>query len=374
MRPGPIRLAMPPDIALAASAREWPDRIHRHLLDHGGARVVARVMGVDQATETGFDVLLIDDICSFLTPRLVSLVRERGAGVLGVFDPGDGPDAKRRLLDCGISDVIESGAGPDEFLSAVRSAFKSQAGSPNVRLAKSAAWSIAALGVTAGVGATEVAVAISRSLSTRLKTVLLDLDPVWPSIAARLDLPLHPNLRTAVDRALHDDQPISGSFHQIGELSVVGGLADRGAAGPVSHSEISMLLGTVAPLTEVVVADLGSMTNAFRSLFPWFDSLLLVASGDPVGLSRLAASLDQVSALHRDGKLVVVVNKTHGTRFHESEVRAEVSGAWPDLPLVVMPYDRRVPEAVWEGVVSDRGAFARATIRMTELIDRSVRQ
>lgn len=364
---------MPPDIALAASARDWPDRIHRHLLDHGGARVVARVMGVEQAIAARFDVLLIDDICSFLTPRLVRVVKEAGAGVLGVFDPGDGPDAKRRLLECGISDVIESGAGPDEFLQAVRSAQGDGEASPGPHVSKSAAWSIAVVGVTAGVGATEVAVALSRSLATRLETVLLDLDPAWPSVAPRLDLPLHPNLRTAVDHALHDDKAVSSAFHQFGDLSVVGGLADRGAAGPVSHSEISMLLGTVAPSKEVLVADLGSMTTAFRPLFPWFDSLLLVASGDPVGLSRLAASLDQLSALHRDGKLVVVVNKTHGTRYHETEVRAEFAATWPDLPLVVMPYDRRVPEAMWEGVVSDRGAFARAASRMTELIDRSVR-
>ena len=103
---------MAPDVAFAASARDWPDRIHRHMLDHGGARVVARLMGSEQVLASRFDVLLIDDICSFLTPRLVSLVKERGSGVLGVFDPGDGPDAKRRLLECGISDVIESGAEP----------------------------------------------------------------------------------------------------------------------------------------------------------------------------------------------------------------------------------------------------------------------
>ena len=63
-----------PDIALAASARDWPDRLHRFLLDHGGGRVVDRIMTPDQATGSSFDVLLIDDVCSFLTPRLVSVL------------------------------------------------------------------------------------------------------------------------------------------------------------------------------------------------------------------------------------------------------------------------------------------------------------
>ncbi len=366
---------MAPDIALAASARDWPDRIHRHVLDHGGARVVARVMGFEQVDAARFDVLLIDDICSFLTPRLVSVVKQRGAGVLGVFDPADGRDAKRRLLEVGIVDVIESAAEPDEFIEAVRVAKREEAfASQDPEASTVGAWSMGVVGVTTGVGATEVAISLARSLSTSLKTLLIDLDPAWPSIAPRLDLPLHPNLRTAVDRVLHNSQPVSTSFHKVDALSVIGGVADRGAAGPVSHSETSMLLGAVAPASDVLVADLGSVSSALRSVFSWFDSLLLVASGDPVGLARLAASFDQVSDLRQEEKLLVVVNKVHGSRFHHSEVRAELSSSWPELQVVVMPFDRRVPEAVWEGVISDRGAFARASSRMTELIDGSLRR
>ena len=366
---------MAPDVAFAASARDWPDRIHRHLLDHGGARVVARLMGSEQVIAAQFDVLLIDDICSFLTPRLVSLVKERGAGVLGVFDPGDGPDAKRRLLECGISDVIESAAEPQEFLHAVRSATQVESTSPSSVVRRpTVSSSIAALGVTVGVGTTEIAVGLARSLSTRLETVLVDLDPAWPSIAARLDLPLHPNLRTAVDRALHDSQPISSAFHRIDQLAVIGGLADRGAAGPIPHSELSMMLGEIAALSEVVVADLGATSDAIQPLFELFDSVFLVTTGDPVGLSRLAGSIDRLSHLRQGGKLVVVANKTPKSRYHESEVRSELDSAWPDLPVVVIPHDRMVHDAVWAGVVGARGPFVRATSRMTDLIERSVRR
>ncbi|HSM44944.1 MAG TPA: hypothetical protein VK969_08005, partial [Acidimicrobiia bacterium] len=66
---------MGPDIALAASARDWPDRFHRFLLDHGGGRIVDRVMAGDQVGDTRFDVILIDDVCSFLTPRLVAKLK-----------------------------------------------------------------------------------------------------------------------------------------------------------------------------------------------------------------------------------------------------------------------------------------------------------
>ena len=59
------RLSVGPELALAASARDWPDRVHRFLLDHGGGRVLARVMGAEQAVHDEYDVLA-DRRCLFL--------------------------------------------------------------------------------------------------------------------------------------------------------------------------------------------------------------------------------------------------------------------------------------------------------------------
>src|SRR5690554_6367891 len=95
-----------PELELAASARAWPDRLHRHLLDHGGARIAGRILTATQSLDTAYDGLLVNDVCSFLSPGLVDRLRRDGWQVLRVFDSGDGPDAKRRLLECGIADVI----------------------------------------------------------------------------------------------------------------------------------------------------------------------------------------------------------------------------------------------------------------------------
>ena len=105
-----------PELALAASARAWPDRLHRFLIDHGGGRVRTRIMSLEQAVNDQYEVLFVDDVCSFLTPRLVRSVRELGREIVGVYDPVDADDAKRHLLECGITDVIEEGAAPVEFL------------------------------------------------------------------------------------------------------------------------------------------------------------------------------------------------------------------------------------------------------------------
>lgn len=365
--------AMTPEIALAASARDWPDRLHRHLLDHGGARVVARVLGPDQAIDSRYDALLIDDISSFLTPRLVAVIKKAGCGVVGVFDPNDGPDAKRRLLECGISDVIESEADPDEFVAVVRSALEHrQESAPDTTEHESAGWSIAVTGATGGVGATEVSVSLALALSRNLGTVLVDLDPVWPSIAPRLDLPLHPNLRTAVDRVLHDSNRVTSVLHDVGSLSVVGGLADHGSAGPMSHTEVAMLLDVLGNMREVVVADLGSLANAYGAIISRFDSLVLVGVGDPVGVARILRSIDRLGGLIDEERLVIVVNKTPGSRYHDTEIRGEIASAHPSLPVVSMPFDRRVSEAMWEGSPATRGPFARSMQRMSDLIAEAV--
>ncbi len=79
------------------------DRVHRFLSDHGGARVRAQVLTPEDALAEDYQVLIIDDICSFLTPRLVAEVQRQGRLVLGVFDPSDPPDAKERSarMRCG---------------------------------------------------------------------------------------------------------------------------------------------------------------------------------------------------------------------------------------------------------------------------------
>ncbi|CAN5775070.1 hypothetical protein BH23ACT5_BH23ACT5_23550 [soil metagenome] len=138
-----------------------------------------------------YDVVLIDDVRSFLTPRLVELARRDGRMVVGVFDPGDGADAKRRLLD----DVIDSDATPEEF---VVFADRLHSLTPHARASRSfpwSSWAIVAVGTPpGGCGATKVAIALAGSL----RQVLVDCDDVAPSIAHRLGLALHPNLRTAI--------------------------------------------------------------------------------------------------------------------------------------------------------------------------------
>lgn len=368
-----LRAVIGPDLALAASAREWPDRLHRHLLDHGGGRVVRRVMGSDQAVEAGFDVLLIDDICSFLAPRLVAVLKQAGSDVVGVFEPGDGPDAKRRLMECGISDVIEADASPEEFLAKVAEvlAHRPQRREESLPQGRSA-YAIGVTGACDGVGITEVAVGLAGAVSRSLRAILIDLDTYWPSVAQRLDLPLHPNIRTALDLTMHRSGEIDRAVHRLEELDVVGGVADQGTASPLSHTEVSMLFDLLGDDSEILVVDLGPFDRAIRGVIRDLNTVAVVGTGDPVGVARLLRTVESVLDTVTEERVLLVVNRAPQKGYHLSEIRAEVASSFPDLSLLMLPFDPRLAHSTWEGAARGGRRFARAVGRMAALISESV--
>lgn len=364
---------MVPDIALAASAREWPDRLHRFLLDHGGGRIVDRVMAADQATSGGFDVLLIDDVCSFLTPRLVAVLKQMGTEVIGVYMPEDGPDAKRRLLECGISDVIETDATPEEFLSRIDGALAHRVPlQPEEDSASADSFRIAVTGPCEGVGMTEIAIGLAQSLASEVETVLIDMDQGWPSIAQRLDLSVHPNIRTAIDHALHRIDRLGEAVHEMDGLSVVGGRADGGQGARITRTDAMMLMDGLSESREVVVADLGPLEDAEPGLVREFDTVIIVGTATPVGVARLVKTVENVLSAERSLSVLAVVNKTGKGSFRRAEILGEIARTLPDVPVVTVPFDHRLEPAVWDGTMHRRGRYGKALRSMSGVVVRSL--
>ena len=363
---------MVPDVALAASARDWPDRLHRFLLDHGGGRVVDRVMGPDQATEGSFDVLLVDDVCSFLTPRLVMVLKQSGSEVIGVYAPEDGPDAKRRLLECGISDVIETEASPEEFLQKINATLGHRGVGPALSLSGHTALRIAVTGACDGVGMTEIAIALSHVLADDVSTTLIDMDPVWPSVAQRLDLPVHPNIRTALDDVMHRPDRLAEAIHHLGHLEIVTGRADGGQGPPISLPDSAMLMEALASRAEVVVADLGPIRQSEPGLLSEFDSVIVVGTADPIGIARLIKTVESVLDRDPSQSVLAVANMIPRGGFRRTETINELGRSLADVPVVAIPYDNRLSRASWDGTLAG-GASHRSAIRgMAQVVVRSL--
>lgn len=362
---------MGPDIALAASAREWPDRLHRFLLDHGGGRIVDRVMVPEQAVEGSFDVLLIDDVCSFLTPLLVTRIKGAGREVIGVFESDDGSDAKRRLLECGISDVIETEATAEEFLHKIRQT-RSHRTTTSEEPTRSSSVSVAVTGACEGVGMTEVSIALALAIAEEVPVTLVDLDREWPSIAQRLDLPVHPNVRTAIDRAIHNPDRIDNALQRFADLTVVGGRADGGRGSPISRHDTTALLECLGTRSDVAVVDAGPLGSVEGGLLREFDTVIVVGATGPVGVARLIKTAEALQSSNPGQSHLAVVNQTLKGGFQRSEALAEVGVAVPAVSVSALPFDRKIANASWDGRIDMGNAFRKAIGTIAEVIVRSV--
>ena len=328
-----------PELALAASARAWPDRLHRFLIDHGGGRVRSRVMGPEQAVTDQYEVLFIDDVCSFLTPRLVRSVREMGREIVGVYDPVDAPDAKRHLLECGITDVIEEGAAPDEFLASAQATLLHRGAPSPAAVPATRSFRVGVLGPIGGVGCTEIAIGLAASLSFSRPTLLVDLDERTPSVAQRLDLPVHPNLLTALEAAHHASGSVTEAVLDHDSVDVIGGLANTMSAYAIPPVEIEGIFDEIGKAGyEVVIADLGS-PRPDRLDHVRFHALIVVGLGNPVGMARLVRSVRELSTRTDTPDTVALVNRVAAGSRRRLEIRAEMARLLPAMPVVLVPED-----------------------------------
>ena len=90
-----------PEVALVFTADPWVEELHRHLSDHGGARVRSLVVEASVALEESYDVLVVSHRSPLLTRAFVGDLHARGRRVLGVHDLSE-PASRAHLLSVGV--------------------------------------------------------------------------------------------------------------------------------------------------------------------------------------------------------------------------------------------------------------------------------
>lgn len=378
------------ELAIALSARDWPDRLRHFLADHGGARVRVAAMGPEDLLVESYGVLLIDDICSFLTPRLIDLLAQQGRVVLGVYDPAEFADGKDRLLECGVADVVEADAHPEEFLKSIArlstplepivQTSESNVGVSDATEARSPINTpsiVAVGGPGGGVGATEVAIAVGAALASRGPTVLVEVDESAPSLAQRLGLPLYPNIRTAVDILEQRTGTVERVLHETGVagLRVLPGLATIRDWHEIRPRQALDLIRELAVGHVHVVANVGSRIepDSFGDAQPRYgvsraviedaDRFVAVGLGSPVGVARLLEWLSVAAAIGDTPRADVLVNRAPGDQFRRGELLQEITRTYPPASFAFLPEDTRMNALTWDGSVPSKGKFRRAVDR-----------
>lgn len=381
------------ELGIVVSARAWDEQLHRFTVDHGGARVRIRVLSPEDAVAESFDVLVVDDITSFLTRHLVDVLHGQKKLILGVFDPDSAPDGERRLKELGIDHTVEASAPPEEFLR-VLDRLSEQMG-PRAMLAPGGPVPAAAPvedergsvivvgGPEGGVGSTEIAIALARRLRTGSRdAVLVDADDVNPSVAQRLGLPLHPNLRTAVDALQHRSEAFLDSlmFPRHLDVEVLAGLSNPRDWIELRPTEVVSVVDELAAQRRAIVLDVSARLEDLsyfggppryalgRALIDRADQIIAVGLPTPIGVARLLEWIAAARDIAPDTPVHVVVNKAPKAAYLQGELQTEIVRSYLPVSLTFIPEDRRVGAAAWEGEAVPSGPFQKGVQALAEAL------
>ncbi|MDQ3782388.1 MAG: hypothetical protein M3349_05550, partial [Actinomycetota bacterium] len=108
-----------PAVCVGSSQRPWVTELINHVSDHGGMRVVGTALTQDDALRRSFDVLIIDDVSSVMSPRFVTRLRGAGRLVIGVYEAGRGEEARERVLSFGVDTAVPSTVSAAELVRVV---------------------------------------------------------------------------------------------------------------------------------------------------------------------------------------------------------------------------------------------------------------
>lgn len=361
-----------PFVVLAASPRGWSAALQAHAADHGGVVVRATVLTESDARSEDGDVLVVDDITSFLTPALVRDVHEAGRTVLGVYDPDD-PRGKGDLVDLGVDALVAADADVEELVATIRGLARAGVQPRTSPLDRAPAGVVAlghrigVVGPPGGVGVTELAIEVAAVLAAHgRRTILLDADETAGALAQRLALPLHPNLLGAIDADRRGESVLAG-LHPLSRRHRLAALPGMAATEDWQHVPDQALVGLglrLASASDVVVADLGSAPAQVQgpagprpghgtALAASCDDLLLVCQPTPVSIGRALGLRRRLP----DRPFHVVLNRTPRDRFVVRQARAELCQGFGVAEVHVLPEDSRVGEAAWQGERVRRGPF-----------------
>jgi MinD-like ATPase involved in chromosome partitioning or flagellar assembly len=379
-----------PEVALVFSPDAWVEGLHRHLTDHGGARVRQVIVDPSLAFDEDYGTLVVSHRWPGLTRTFVEAIHRHGRRILGVFDP-DEPAGREFLVSLGVDRVLASDASMADFVDAFTTLAPERAqpvpsvtaleaaidGSPVPPSAASDDHArrphLVAIGGTSGAGATELAIGLTATLGWHgERAVLLDADDVVPSIAQRLGLPIEPNLRSAIESVEYGIGDVDAMVVRAGRgLDVLCGLPNAGAWSQVRPTEVLDVIEEVAHYRGHVVANVASRLEDVgrggrgrygisRAVVSEASVVIGVAPAMPVGVTRLLNWVTDVRALNSSAPVHLVVNRAPRNAFRKAELDQEIRRTFEPESLSFLPHDPRVETAAWSGELVAFGPYMRA--------------
>lgn len=369
-----------PVIAIAGSQRAWAAELLRFLSDFGGARLKGTVLTAREALDPGYEVLLIDDIASYLSPRLVERVKETGKRVIGFYDPASGEQGRERLRTVGVDAILPVDLGPEEILEAVSAVATGDSFEPYETARSNARQATLTGRITTVAGGDlggDFAMALGGTFSSKGRnTLIVDADTVTPMLAQRLSLPIVPNLLTALDshvelRGNVQDSLISGPYG----MTIITGIPEASEWETVGVDEMEDLIETTSQwFDELIVkvsahieelSRLGARGGRFdvsRAMVRLAAEAVYVAEPTPTGLARALGWISQARRL-TSARLHVVFGGSPTGSFQRGELGDELTKSYIPSSVTWLPTDPGRERSVWNGTAIPKGPFRKTVDR-----------
>ncbi len=365
------RDAFEPEIALVLSPDTWVERVHRHCADHGGARVRCIVVEPSVALDEEYHVLVATDRWPAMTRPFVDSLHAGGRRVLLVCDDEDEPAARELADRLGADGTVRASADAAEIVAAVVALAPDPGvapmrppveAAPDLRRGGSRRVGLVAVGGPSGAGATEVAIGLAAAGSRRgARAVVVDADHVTPSIAARLGLPLEPNLCSAVDAVAFGLGAVPGALFDLGDRwpAVLVGAPSRRAADALTPADVRAVADVLGERYAPVVVDLAAPATAYGpdlapALLERAGAVVAVGAATPVGVVRLVEWIALVDRYVASTPVHLVVNRASTVRSRRAELASELLASGRAASLTFIPHDPRVEDAVWDAGIPER--------------------
>ena len=319
-------------VATVLSAREWEARLVAAARDAATIRLVLRAFLPDEvgSQAEAIDVVVAGAETPWVTPTRVAAWRRLGLRVVGLHARADRP-ARDRLTAGGADLVLADDLDAEQIVREIRLLDASTPEATNREGSMTAV-----TGVAGGSGVTEIAVALAWNAAGRGDCVLVDGNLPAPALAIRLGLPPRPDLADVFDHALGNGGPTLEEAPRVGRLAIV--------PGPLRPSDPGLKADVVADMAialsahHSVVVDVGSGPQA-TPVIREADRVVLVVSGTPTGIVRLARAVEGWTGPQPD----LVLNMVPAGRRHDVVLAAR---RWSGLdPVAVVPVSRRVMHA-----------------------------
>ncbi len=375
-----------PVVSISSSQRSWAAELTRFVSDYGGARLRGTVLTVDDAMDQDFEVLIVDDIASYMTPRFVDRIRRLQRKVVGVYDPDMGEESKDRLLAMGVDAVVDAFAGPEEFLQAVLSVRDElprevEVGTPYAALPQDDPFApdSSPTVVVGDDNAMNVALAMADSLiGFNRSTVLIDADTVAPSLAQRLGMTVAPNLLTAIDSLVQlRGRPEDSLRRSPRGYAILAGIPSpdewdtfqpRDVVDLIEHlrqSHADVIVKVNRAIDDLApIAGRAGRFDVARAVITEAGQVVVATDATPLALTRLLTWIAGARRLTA-ASLHVVFHNAPRSMYQRGELSEELVRSFVPASITWLPADSRLERAAWNGEAVPPGSYLRAARALT---------